>query len=178
MALHIVFGKLGSYKTLYSMICGMALKELFGFDLMANFNIQDMDKLIQSFKDIKTAKRSAILLDEAEIFMNSRNSQSAENKALAQFAMITRKHELEVFFILPRLASLDINVRDLADFFHYMSVQGDYIIHECYESHMLQKDELILLGQNQFRIKDLEPFYSMYNTKELPTNFMKDAVLK
>ncbi len=177
MALHIVFGKLGSYKTLYSMICGMALKELFGFKLMANFKIDDLDKLIEKFSDITTAEYTALILDEAEIFMNSRNSQSKENKALAQFALITRKQELEVFFVLPRLASLDINVRDLADFTHYMYIQGEYVVHECYEKHMLQQDELVYIGSNRFRIKDFEPFYSMYNTKELPTNFMKDAEL-
>lgn len=178
MSIQVVFGGLGSRKTLFSIMSAYMIRDLmpFHYDIKANFNLKG-SSLIRNFEDIERSSDSIMILDEAEIFMNSRNFKSDENTALANFGLWTRKRNLEVFFILPRLGSLDVNIRDIADYFHYMRLVGDIVEHHVYTHNMLS-DEYDLIGMNQFHISDFEPYYSCYNTREIPTNFMDGASLK
>jgi len=177
MSIHAVFGPLGSRKTLFSIVAAYAIRDHlpFNFKIMANFTLAG-SKRIECFQDIMQAENAILLLDEAHIFMNSRNYNSKENKALTQFGLVTRKRNLEVFFILPRLGSLDVNIRDIADYFHYMQLQSAYVFHQIYQHDMIT-EEYVLSGSNMFNVEDFEPYYDTYDTREIPTNFMLGAKL-
>ncbi len=172
-----MFGPLGSRKTLFSIVAAYAIRDHlpFNYQIMANFTLSGAKK-ITCFQDIMNAENAVLLLDEAHIFMNSRNYNSKENKALTQFGLVTRKRNLEVFFILPRLGSLDVNIRDISDFFHYMQLQSATVFHQVY-THDMISDEYALMGSNTYSIEHFEPYYLTYDTREIPTNFMLGAKL-
>jgi len=179
MSIHVVFGLLGSHKTLYSIVCAYALQQWdSNYSIKANFSLADEMNatLVQNYDDILNSYNCILLLDEAQVFANSRNSNSKENKALANMGLISRKQNLEVFFILPRLASLDINIRDITDFYHYMVLEGTTIIHIVCQNNMLT-EELDVINEQIYNVEDFRPFYKMFDTREKPYNFMLNANL-
>lgn len=175
MSIHIVFGKLGAYKSFYSIMSAYILAEVTGYGLAANFPLEGAI-MIRDYKHLMSLKRFIVILDEVEMFMNSRNYQSKENKAIAEFGLRARKQMLEILFIAPRLSSIDVNVRDICDFFHYMEHRGRYVLHEVYEKHMLQED-LSYLGSNLIDTDKFKMFYGCFDTKAIPVNFMEGASL-
>lgn len=174
--INVVIGRLGSYKTFYAVLAAKAIQLYMPSKaIYSNLHI-DGCKMVESFDDIRNLNDAVLVLDEAQMFMNSRNYSSKENKALAEFGLISRKQGLEIFFILPRLGSLDINIREITDFFHYNYLEGDYVIHEVYENHMMS-EELALYGRNKIPKELFKQFYGLFDTREKPLNFMRGAVL-
>lgn len=174
--INTVFGRLGTHKTMYSVMAAYAIQAYMPYKtLHANFTLED-GTVIQTFDDIMELHDAIVILDEAHLFMNSRNYQSKENKALSQFGLISRKHGLEIFIISPRLNSIDINIRDITDFFHYMKLEGEYVIQEVYENDMIS-DEIVQYGSNRYHKSLFRPLYGTFDTREKPSNFMKNASL-
>jgi type IV secretory pathway VirB4 component len=56
-----------------------------------------------------------IIIDEAGINANSKDTFSAESRILQEVLFLARKKNCSVIWIAQRLRSIDINARELAD---------------------------------------------------------------
>ncbi|WP_105619984.1 hypothetical protein [Vallitalea okinawensis] len=174
MAIHIICGRLGSYKSCIAVAFAYAIQSYLGYDIKANFNIHGMTERLTCYEDVLNSLGAVLILDETEIFANSRDSAKPDNKALKHFQLISRKQFLEPIFIAPRLGSIDVNIRDMADFTHVMQIDGQNVIQSIYERPMIGED-YVLLGQNVFNKERFVPFFKWYDTTEKPSNFLKGA---
>lgn len=170
----IVFGKLGSYKTMYSVLSMKAVQQYIPTkDLYANFAIEG-GRRIHCWEHLTSLHDCCAALDEAHMFMNSRNFKDKNNIKTTEFGLNTRKQNVDIWIISPRLASIDVNLREIADQIVYMRLEGQYIVKEVYEHSMITQD-LELVGGNVMLKSDLRAFFGLYDTREKPTNFMLES---
>ena len=180
MSIYLISGKLGTYKTTISTVFAKAIIDTMPWmSIKGNFKL-DLPgfELIQGFDDLLNAYNSVIVFDESHQFANSRRANSKENVALTLLGTNTRKQNQELFIISPSIASLDRNIRRIADYMIHMQLKGEYIIQTTYEPNEFVEDEYDFLGQNIYHQDDLKDFYSLFDTRDKPLDFTKNANLK
>lgn len=167
-------GNMGSGKTL-SMVRRAYQKFRKGYTIYSNIelnfphNSYTIDDIIAYADSGKRFYKSIWLLDEAHIFMDSRNSASKKSKLLSYWILQTRKADIELLFTTQNFFQIDIRLRNMCD---------DIV--ECYKK--AYKDEFIILNRhNIIRMEGImnhiiyfkaKPIYPLYDTLEIVRNIM------
>ncbi|WP_432664196.1 zonular occludens toxin domain-containing protein [Wukongibacter baidiensis] len=167
--LYAVSGKLGSGKSIIASALVCMLRTINKHKgTLANYNFKG-SKLIETFQDVRNADDSYIILDEVHMFANGRHFR--KNDKITEFCLITRKQGLDVFLISQRFMQIDVSIREIIDILFYCKM--DY---ETKDIHVyvidLDTNECINTWIIPYSVYSL--FFGVYDTKEMPTNFMRD----
>ena len=113
-------GRMGSGKTLsmtryaYKYFCA-------GYQIYSNikFNFPYKEYTLQDLVDFANNDvplyKSLIVLDEAHIFLDSRNAQRNKNKVVSYFLLQTRKKGCHLYYTTQRFHQIDKRLRDNSD---------------------------------------------------------------
>lgn len=115
----IIYGKQGHGKTLLAICMAMDWKKR----IYSNFDIfQDWKRLwkkIESVQDVKNIRFSytpwIIIIDEAWINANSKDTRNKDNRDLQEILFLVRKRNCSLIWIAQRFESIDINARVLSE---------------------------------------------------------------
>jgi len=167
--LYAVAGKLGSGKTLVATALVNALNYINPHKgILTNYNVDGAEK-IANFDDIRGAQSKYIVLDEVHMFANSRHFK--KNDKITEFCLITRKKDLDVFLISQRFLQIDVSIREIIDILLYCKM--DYESKDI-NVHVIDMDTQVELNVWNIPYSLYSQFFGIYDTLELPVNFMKD----
>ena len=113
-------GRMGSGKTL-SMVRNAYRYYKAGYTIYSNINLKfphkpyTLQELIDYANNNVTLKKSVILIDEAHIFLDSRNSGSKRNRVISYFLLQTRKKGCHLYYTTQRFHQIDKRLRDNSD---------------------------------------------------------------
>jgi len=94
--------------TAYGMLVSMLTKQ----SLFANYSLYGCEYTkIHSFQELKAIKKGIVLLDELWLSMDSRASQTRNNRALTGWLQQTRKKDLIVFYTTQLFSQVDYRLR-------------------------------------------------------------------
>jgi Fe-S cluster biosynthesis and repair protein YggX len=74
-----------------------------------------LNELVDFANNDISLKKSIIIIDEAHIFLDSRNSQSKKNRIISYFLLQTRKKGCHLFWTSQRFHQIDKRLRDNSD---------------------------------------------------------------
>ena len=111
-----------------------------------------------TWMDFKYPKNSAIFIDEAQKFYNSRNFTELQKKGigdkLLDFLTLCSHYDIDIFFITQSPNRIDLQIRELADvIFH---------IKHTFKT-LFRKEPFLVFGYNFSDITDYEKFINPNN---------------
>jgi DNA helicase HerA-like ATPase len=163
-------GRMGSGKTLsmtryaYKYYCA-------GYKIYSNirFNFPYTEYTLQDLVDFANNDvplyRCLIILDEAHIFLDSRNAQAKKNKLVSYFLLQTRKKGCHLYYTTQRFHQIDKRLRDNSDVLIMCKTKKT---HEGVQFTMNNIN--ILLENNIKQINEVfksSDYYNHYNTFEV-----------
>lgn len=113
-------GRMGSGKTL-SMTRYAYKYYRAGYKIFSNIKFffpyteYTLSELVDFANNDVPLKKSLIILDEAHIFLDSRNSQNKKNKIISYFLLQTRKKGCHLYYTTQRFHQIDKRLRDNSD---------------------------------------------------------------
>lgn len=169
-----IVGAIGSGKTLFMTRCAykeyiknkdrIANKEL---QIITNYKLKDIPfryiKADEMFTLKSTLTNSRMFIDEMHIFMDSRNSQSKENKALTHFILQTRHLDTHLYFTTQDIGQVDIRLRRQLDLLVHTAktaYEGLYKI-TIYDYRDMMNITMIS------KVYNGSNYYDLYDTKEI-----------
>ena len=129
-------GRRGTGKSLFATAVTMS----YPHEVMANFKIDVPNYKRISFTDIvKHRKQRLVILDEAYNVADSRRSGSNINVILSHFVFQSRKLKADLIIICQENSSIDLRLRDLADFIietRLVKDGFDYDVYDPYDNYI------------------------------------------
>lgn len=125
------------------------------------YNIQDLINWTSNDYDLQ---KSIILLDEAHIFLDSRNSANKRNKIISYFLLQTRKKGCHLFYTTQRIHQVEKRLRDNSDNLIFCSTrkfQG-----ELYTQNIILQALEVGVRQKKIVFKS-SIYYPLYDTREV-----------
>lgn len=113
-------GPRGAGKTLAMTRCAHYLARRRKVNVMANYGIMlphqklDAARLVDMGEDLQ---RCLMLIDEAHVLIDSRNSGKARNKMVSYFITQTRKRDVVLCYTTQHVMQVDIRLRRATDYF-------------------------------------------------------------
>lgn len=157
--LTLIEGNLGSGKTLIATIIGKHSKK----DVVSNYQLNypflqfDLETFVASRYDNKT-----ILLDEAYVYMDSRNSMATTNKLMSYVLFQSRKKNLSIFLTIQLTGTIDIRYRKLVDFIIHAERYREGFRYIIYRPSDPTTYSYALLPYQQAK-----QYFELYNTNEV-----------
>lgn len=152
---------MGSGKTLTTTFLGTALSNVTKSDLYANYDIKsDRFKFIKTRGMLMAINNGIIILDEAHLFLDSRNWKDKSNIDLTHWATKIRKKNLLCFVISQHIRQVDVRIRNLMDVLVVCERIG-------YAMRMTFVDYQYNLVGRRIILERPEEFYSLYDTFEI-----------
>lgn len=172
MGLHLILGRQGSGKTLFLVKKGFEAYQS-GKTVYSNISLKFPFKKI-NVRDIIECNmyNGVVLIDEAHLFLSSRNSMSKNNRLIADnFLSMIRKQDLEVYATTQTERKIDIRFRDETDFY-YISKKFAYI-----------KDQWVEVMHNMNLSSDIKIIIKLdvietYSGKIINTQFYGNLLFK
>lgn len=179
MTITLYKGARGRGKTL-SMIKDAYRYLLKGYKILRNLSASfgqyiDNEHILNLDKD-SNIFHAVILIDEIQIFFDSRQGMRKENKKFSNFVQQTRKRDIHILCTTQYANTIDLRIRQHLDFIAFPNYIETY--HVCIVTYIdvsrFQDEDLLLLQDNdEIRpttvktIFNALPIFDMYNTKEL-----------
>lgn len=163
-------GSMGSGKTL-TMVKYAFTYHKSGYKVYSNIKLRfpydeySLQGLLDLTENNKDLKKSVLLLDEAHIFIDSRNSVSKKNKIISYFLLQTRKKGCHLFYTTQRFHQIDKRLRDNTD-----------ILIKCYTKTTKKGEKYTLNIINTFKddclvtkkyLYESKKYYKLYDTYEV-----------
>ena len=167
-----IVGDLGGGKTLLMTYQGYK-RFLRGQRIMANYGVRykharlNAAVLVEMDADLQDL---VILGDEFHIVIDSRNSMTADNKAITYFVLQTRKRNVHLYFTTQDEGQVDVRLRMRVDYWIYCTRIGKH--HFRYKIYTRRGK---LIGT---LVLDGRKYYHLYDTTETITDFRKPAETK
>lgn len=162
-------GSMGTGKTLSSVRYAYLWYKK-GYTIYSNIklNFPSVRIGLQELIDFANAEtyldKSIVLLDEAHVFLDSRNSQSKRNKMISYFIVLTRKMGCHLIYTTQKFHQIDKRLRD----------NSDVVVNCTTKTYRGEKytHNLILIIKSFNIVKKHDVFksslyYNLYNTREL-----------
>jgi len=169
-----IVGAIGSGKTLFMTRC--AYKEYIKnkervenkhVQIITNYKLKGIPfrtiKANEMFELKSTLINSRMFIDEMHIFMDSRSSQSSNNKALTHFILQTRHLDTHLYFTTQDIGQVDIRLRRQLDLLVHTAktaYEGLYKITIYDYTDMMNITNVV-------KVYDGRNYYNMYDTKEI-----------
>jgi hypothetical protein len=179
-----ITGNLGSGKTLimsvlaYSDWCADGREVFSNYRLSFPFKFLSMRILKELFSK-KSMRVADFVIDEMQIFMDSRNSGSERNKLMSYWILQTRKRKVNLLYTTQFYGQVDIRLRnatatrvECVNFGTYENPDLEFTISKRAELN----DELYFLPIKRFRLSDPKKFFELYDTNELIDPFAEEGM--
>lgn len=121
---YLICGQKGTGKTLFTTSFLQKHKRRYKY-FFSNFPISFCYKLDStSWVNFKFPEHSAILIDEAQLYFNSRKfselTKSGVGMQLLDFLTMCRHYKVDIFFITQSANRIDLQIRELSDYVFYL----------------------------------------------------------
>jgi cytidylate kinase len=167
-------GDMGSGKTL-SMIAWASELYFKGFKIYSNLIIKGipytqltLSDLIKYADSDQQMDNIVILLDEAQIFIDSRGSMQKRNQIIGYFITQTRKRNCWLFFTTQQYHQVDKRLRANTNAFAECSFKevhlNDKIVYLCLNKFQIIKQNKIITKPIIF---NAEPYFKYYDTRQV-----------
>jgi len=113
--LNLIVGKQGSGKTLFATMLAFAEYGK-GRKVYSNYPLNFPHEPITNVKVLREAKDGTILIDEAYEMADARRSTSIKNVIISEILAKARKHRLRYIFIAQYYKTVDVRIREHADY--------------------------------------------------------------
>jgi len=120
-------------------------------------------KADELFNIKQSLKNTRIFIDEMHIFMDSRNSQTATNKALTHFILQTRHLGVHLYFTTQDIGQVDVRLRRQLDILVYCSQTH---IKDWFTVKIVDYRDILNIRKNSFTYYG-KPYYELYDTSEI-----------
>jgi len=111
-----IMGQMGTGKSLGATALACALANATGQPLWANYHIRHPNfNFIASSKQLMAIEGGILVLDEAHLFLDSRQWKERSNISLTHWATKIRKKNLICFVISQHIRQIDLRLRNLLD---------------------------------------------------------------
>lgn len=128
-------------------------------------------------EDIHQLRDAMLLVDEAYLYVDSRNPMSAGNKAISYFVLQSRKEGIDLVLNLLQKDLGDLRIRENADYLYdceAMKVVDHRLVRCSIEDIENMRVEWISVYRADVRMRKLRrfvfnpaPYFGMFNTREL-----------
>lgn len=128
-------------------------------------------------KDIHQLRDAMLVVDEAYLYVDSRNPMSAGNKAISYFVLQSRKEGIDLILNLLQKGLGDLRIRENSDYVYdceAMKVVDGRLVRcsiEDIERHRVTWINVYRADVRMRRLKrfvfDPAPYFKMFNTREL-----------
>jgi len=189
-----IIGNKGDGKTLFMTKCLVDYKTQENY-IYSNYKLSKIKhnilnvNMLQDFQNNnKNLENTLIGIDEAHIFLDSRNFMSKKNKTIGYFLLQSRKRKIKCFLTFQKINQIDIRLRQNTSFFVFCNsyeivgqklvklIEGEplfdeknvIIIYDIWKTDKINNFEFV--GKNCFYAKD---YYNYYDTNEI-INFLGD----
>ena len=132
-------------------------------------------KVLKELFDKKNLKVADFIIDEMQIFMDSRNSGSERNKLMSYWVLQTRKRKVNLIYTTQFYGQVDVRLRnatatrvECVNFGTYENPDLEFTISKRAEV----GDEIFFVPVKRFRLSDPERFFELYDTDETIDPFM------
>jgi hypothetical protein len=109
--------------------------------------------------------KALIILDEAHIFLDSRNSASKRNKIISYFLLQTRKKGCHLYYTTQRFHQIDKRLRDNSDVLIQCRTAKDK------NGRLFTLNNINILLENSIKVRNdvfkSSDYYDKYNTYEV-----------
>jgi len=166
-------GRRGAGKTLTMVKDGYRFY-LNGYRVLRNFKAK-FGEYISNEEVLKLDKKSnvkdcVLMIDEVQIFFDSRRSMSKGNLKFSNFVQQTRKRNIHLLITTQYSNTIDLRLRQHLDFIAFPKFVKDYNVCEViYEDISAFEDEMLMddrIGTCKI-IYDAEPVFKLYNHREM-----------
>lgn len=167
----LYLGARGSGKTL-SMVKDAYIEYKRGRRVITNMEDVSFGEHLSNDEIKKLTKESdlydaVLLIDEAQIFFDSRRSMKKENLNFSYFVLQTRKRNIDIYFTTQFSNTIDRRIRDNIDYVAYPHYISDYYVCEVeyIDNTSLEDPYLIEPKKSKVFFNALQVF-SLYDTNE------------
>lgn len=162
-----MIGRMGSGKTL-SLIRYAYMYYKMGFKIYSNLKLKfdythiGLQDLINFVNNNTYLDKSIVIIDEAHVFLDSRNSQ--KNRILTYFIVLTRKLGCNMLYTTQRYHQIDKRLRDNTDIVIMCSTKS-------FNGEKYTHNLITFLGEFGLQTKNdyfkSSQYYNLYDTREL-----------
>lgn len=164
-------GSRGKGKTL-TMVKDAYTYYLEGYNILANFTLKFGEYITSS--EVLDLNRSSelyncvLVLDEIQLFFDSRNFSKTESKNFSNFIQQIRKRNIKILCTTQYQNTIDLRLRQHLDIvcFPYFDKTNNICKAVYYDLTTLE-DEVIIAPHPTSVIYDATPVFSLYNTFEM-----------
>lgn len=159
--LTVFFGNVGSGKTLFLTILAKYSKKhiVSNYWLKFKYETLDFDKFIrQGYEDC------LILMDEAYNYLESRISNSLDNRLSSYIVFQSRKRLVDICITVQLISTIDLRYRSLVNYYIECQKIDDFFVYTIYDVDNNISKRIYL------SINVAKQFYKLYNTYEVIQN--------
>lgn len=122
--IYLICGQKGTGKSLYTISYLLKNKKKYS-NIFSNFPVKFAKKINHiDWVNFRFPKKSAILIDEAQLYFNSREFSkltiSGIGMQLLDYLTMCRHYEVDIFFITQSSNRIDLQIRELSDYVFYL----------------------------------------------------------
>lgn len=175
MPIVLYTGGLGSGKTFMMTVTGYYMHTVSRAPVYANYAVSYAEKLI-SYEHLFSLERAIVLIDEAQVLIDSRMFSSNKQRQFTQWSLQTRKAMLTILMTTQRIHQIDKRVRGIVDVVFECAKFG---IGGAYRSRVRRfvpvgEDEYLYTGSRS--VIHLKQFYQLYDTYQRVTMLKDDGL--
>ena len=121
---YLIAGQKGTGKTLFTISFLMKHKNRYSH-IFSNFPVKFCEKVDHiNWVNFQFPKNSAILIDEAQLYFNSREfsklTKNGIGMELLDYLTMCRHYDVDIFFITQSINRIDLQIRELSDYVFYL----------------------------------------------------------
>ena len=166
-------GRRGCGKTV-TLVKDGYLNKLRGFKILRNFSLS-FGKYISNEEILNLNKDSllfdcVLMIDEIQIFFDSRRSMRKQNLTFSNFIQQIRKRNIILLCTAQYSNTIDLRLRQHLDIIAYPKFYKDLNVCEVIYEDLTALEENFFMGREPNRVKlvfDAVPFFKLYKTDEM-----------
>lgn len=121
---YLICGQKGTGKSLYTISLLMKRRKKYSH-IFSNFPVKFCKKINHiDWVNFRFPKNSAILIDEAQLYFNSREftklTKNGIGMELLDYLTMCRHYDVDIFFITQSSNRIDLQIRELSDYVFYL----------------------------------------------------------
>ncbi len=187
---YLICGQKGTGKTLFTISFLMKHKKRYEH-IFSNFPVKFCEKVDHiEWVKYKFPKNSAILIDEAQLYFNSREfaklTKNGVGMELLDYLTMCRHYDVDIFFITQSSNRIDLQIRELSDYVFYLKKTFKIpFINRPFLTYGLQFIDIMEFEkymnpnnfQSEFKCSFLIKFITTKNLKQFDTHHIEKSYL-